>query len=239
MCSEDIYEEKVISRKEAKELGLKFYFTGKPCKHGHIELRHTGNGDCKKCREQLSKSQKKKEYRRKYHIENRTSQLEYMKEYRNSNKEMISQAKKDCYNRNREAYLRRCKEWYQRNREHCKARNALYYQRNKKRALYIRRKWIESNPGKVTLYSSRRKAAKLQRTLNLSEQHQDDIKHIYEQAALLRYLGYDVHVDHIIPLRGETVSGLHVPWNLQIIPAEENLRKNNNLLPEHEIEVYS
>ena len=54
------------------------------------------------------------------------------------------------------------------------------------------------------------------------------IKHIYKQCRMITKLtDIQHHVDHIVPLRGKTVSGLHVPWNLQIITAESNIKKGN------------
>jgi 5-methylcytosine-specific restriction endonuclease McrA len=53
---------------------------------------------------------------------------------------------------------------------------------------------------------------------------QDEILTIYIEA---QELGPNYHVDHIIPINGKDVCGLHVPWNLQIITASENMKKSN------------
>jgi hypothetical protein len=54
------------------------------------------------------------------------------------------------------------------------------------------------------------------------------IAEAYDLAALrTRALGIEFHVDHIIPLRGKKVSGLHVPQNIRVIPGVENMRKTN------------
>jgi hypothetical protein len=59
----------------------------------------------------------------------------------------------------------------------------------------------------------------------------DAVKLVYLVAEQrTRLTGVAHHVDHFYPLNGKTVSGLHVPLNLRVIPATENLRKGTQLL---------
>ena len=75
-----------------------------------------------------------------------------------------------------------------------------------------------------------RKSSKLKRTPTwLTDFDQIKIKCLYQLAAMrTRESDQRWHVDHIIPLQGAFVSGLHVPSNLRVIPALENMRKNNH-----------
>lgn len=81
------------------------------------------------------------------------------------------------------------------------------------------RTWKQNNPEKNKYYSAKRRAAKIQRTPAWA--NQEKINEIYANCPE----GY--HVDHIVPLRGERVSGLHVENNLQYLPASENISKGN------------
>ncbi len=105
-------------------------------------------------------------------------------------------------------------DWYVENTDRKKSKNKLWCQNNKDRR---NASWMK------------RFAAKKQRTPPwLTEQQWSDIDWFYETAADLNWLSEGgLHVDHIVPLQGEFVSGLHVSWNLQILPAPINEGKGN------------
>lgn len=66
----------------------------------------------------------------------------------------------------------------------------------------------------------------------LTPEHHKEIEEIYAECKRMSETsGIPHHVDHIVPLGGEDVCGLHVPWNLQIIPAEDNFKKSNKHEP--------
>ncbi len=94
------------------------------------------------------------------------------------------------------------------------------------------KKYRENNKSKFSSYTAKRRASKLQATPKwLTVEDLRNIQELYEIAQAFKlYTGQDYHIDHIIPLQGETVCGLHVPWNLQILEASENIRKSNKLL---------
>jgi 5-methylcytosine-specific restriction endonuclease McrA len=92
-----------------------------------------------------------------------------------------------------------------------------------------KRDWALKNPGATSAFATLRKHAKNQRTPHWLTK--DDLWLMREAHALAtlrtKMLGYAWEVDHIIPLQGELVSGLHVPTNLQVIPRSQNRAKWN------------
>jgi hypothetical protein len=100
---------------------------------------------------------------------------------------------------------------------------------SKSNALRCSRDWKSRNPGAVLAYANQRRAAKLRAAPAWADKAA--IKEAYKLAKLRSAAtGIEYHVDHIIPLRGALVCGLHVENNLQVIPAIVNRRKHNKLI---------
>lgn len=194
---------KLITRKEAKLKGLTRYFTGKPCKHGHIDFRAVNGGNCYACARQLSSR------------------------YRKNNPETIKEKWDRWYSENKEYAKDKSKNHYRKNSQVY----AQYRENNKKVCSNRQRKSKLKNRSYYTAKENERRARKLQATPAwLSQDHLWVMKEVYSLSSLRSKLtGVEHHVDHIVPLKGKEVSGLHVPWNLQVITATENQMKNNKL----------
>jgi hypothetical protein len=134
----------------------------------------------------------------------------------------------------RQKYKIKLKDYYKKYKESNRLRSKKYFEQNKDTIKLKISAYKKANRAKFNFINSRRRAAQLQATPKwLSEFDLSYIKSIYIQAKQLEKLdGIKRHVDHIIPLKGKTVTGLHVPWNLQILTAEENVKKNNKVIYE-------
>ena len=99
-----------------------------------------------------------------------------------------------------------------------KERSRIYRLKNKRKI----KQYQLNNRHLLNAIASKRKAAKLKATPKFANFKK--IKEIYKNCPK----GY--HVDHIVPLQGKTVCGLHVEWNLQYLPAKENLSKSNKIV---------
>ena len=136
------------------------------------------------------------------------------------------------------------KQWREKNREHKRLSNRAWELANPEKAKASKDKYAAANREKknarqrqrAALYPEialahvrKRQAAKAQRTPPwFSAEHLWMTKEAYALAKLReKVIGGKWHVDHVVPLRGKTVSGLHVPWNLQVIPAKLNAFKSN------------
>ena len=108
--------------------------------------------------------------------------------------------------------------------------HSLYYWKNRERVLKRVAEYASKNKSKDAARSASRYAAKKIRKVNLTERDKFAIKSIYAFSKWFSdKTGIKHQVDHIVPLRGDIASGLHVPWNLRIIPASMNSSKGNRV----------
>lgn len=173
-------KDRIILRSDAKVAGLARYFTGKPCKHGHVAKRMTNNGACVVCA---------------YATWKRTV-----------------------------ACTPGRKAW-----EAARVRDPL-------KMRPIKAAWKKRNLHKVAADSMRRRASQFKACPWWADMAA--IEDIYRECRRIsQHSGIDHHVDHIVPLLGKNVCGLHVHWNLRVIPAKENQVKGNDLIPEVSVAI--
>lgn len=94
-----------------------------------------------------------------------------------------------------------------------------------------------TNRDKYNAIDAKRRAKKLDATPPwLSIADYDEIENFFAAAKAFKlYTGISYHIDHIVPLQGEKVCGLHVPWNLQILTEAENISKKNSVFFEKDL----
>lgn len=153
----------------------------------------------------------------------------YLQEYSKKNKDKIKEIHKRWRAKNAEKERQRSAKWCKDNPERRKQITAKYRNKNKEKCNKAVQKWSKANPHKLAAYDAKRRAAKLNATPPwLNDAHWNEIKKIYELRSICSLATQtNYHVDHIVPLRGTNVCGLHVPWNLQILTAFENRAKGN------------
>jgi hypothetical protein len=119
--------------------------------------------------------------------------------------------------------------WAKTNPEQRKVQTQLDRQRHKRKRQETSNRWARSNPGFVNAKKAKRLADKEQRTPKwLTKEDLKNMRSMYMFASeLTKQGGIKIDVDHIIPLRGENISGLHCPQNLQFLTHTENMLKGN------------
>ena len=195
----------IITLDEARSQGLRWYFTGQPCGNGHIAKRSVSNRYCRACENAKRARQRQ----------------------RDPEKVRASDRAKHAKRRDRRNAQSRAS--HARHREKRRIYDRDRYRNNPVRQAYQfdqACRWAKANPGRRNeIIAARRKHVKRATPPWLTAEDKKEIKAIYRQA---RSYGPGVmHVDHIIPLRGKLICGLHVPGNLQILPRLKNIRKGN------------
>lgn len=202
-CDDPTTIQKIISRAEARAVGLTRYFTGRPCKRGHVATRGVKGKACAECdRERIRRSvadhpEKWKAYSARYHLKHGPRRNQASKKWRSANKEK---------------HWELTKSWRKQNPDRVRA---------------IRKRYRANNPETV---SANRRSVKARRRIaekNAGSFKKSDIDNIFKmQKGKCAYCRASIkkcyEVDHIVPIsRG----GSNRPANLQLCCPPCNGRK--------------
>lgn len=205
----------VIDRASAIASGRSHYFTGVPCKRGHLALRWSKNSICTQC------SREAAEAWRAAHPE-RVKELDAQR--RKENPGRCNEYKAAWKARNKDKVRASGLEYRTKNPDGTKAATKRWRESNKERHRELIRAWQIANPGRVAAWVGDRRAARLNAVVPWADEQA--IRAIYKEAVTR-----GLSVDHIIPLQHPLVCGLHVQGNLQLLTPSENSRKGNKFDP--------
>lgn len=240
----------MITRSKAKEIGQTWYFTGKECPHGHVSHRWVSTGGCSACvnentaRKRKENPEGESERRRQHYKKNIEKLRAESRKYRERNRDALNEKKREKRVKHPEHVKVLELKWRKSNKDIIREVNKRTYASNPERVKENARRWAENNKDRrkqiMREYDSRNKAnrAECQRRREAQKIHATpqwltpdqlrEMREIYAECArITRETGVPHHVDHIFPLKSKIACGLHVPWNLQILPAIENIRKGN------------
>ncbi len=169
---------------------------------------------CKKCRKSEEPAEKVRKRKKRYRESNKESIKEYMVGWRRTNPEKVKEhSRRSSENRDKESLKEYNKKYKKRNRESVLAAVRDCHKKYKERYRPTKRAAL-----------AKYRAKKLHATPKwLSKSMLGSMREFYKNCPE----GHQV--DHIVPLQGKEVSGLHVLWNLQYLTAGENRRKGNKL----------
>lgn len=110
-------------------------------------------------------------------------------------------------------------------------RSKRYYRKNVQARKASVKAYRKNNPDKLAHFRALRRSAQLKATPPwLNNEHRRHIACLYQMSRKISSItGEAMEVDHIIPLKGSNICGLHVPWNLQILHHTLNRAKSNKV----------
>jgi hypothetical protein len=135
------------------------------------------------------------------------------------------------YAANREAILASKRAYYELNPSKLAEKGHRYFLGNKEKIAQAEKAYREAFPEKGRARLMKRRAIKLNATPIWFSCFDEFVVSEASRLAVERerMTGIKWHVDHIVPLQGKTVCGLHIGINLAVIPASANLQKGNRL----------
>jgi hypothetical protein len=166
------------------------------------------------------------EYRKKYYKQNKEKEQSQQQQYRKENKTELSLKAKTYQVSNKDRISDYQKQYRVDNEDKLREQKEEYYLDNIEYFKEKNKQYREDNPEKMRFHNANYRAAKLRATVKYADIN--EMSKFYEEAhRLTKETGIPHEVDHIIPLQGKNVSGLHVETNMQVITESENSKKNN------------